>query len=140
MKIRAVKKADLKNVEKLLNLPELKKATGDNISAEILSNYIDKKYFLLAEENKKIIGTIMGERLRNGGLSLWFFVVKKNAREKGVGSALIDKLEKNMISEKRDWIILYAPAKSLKTIKFYKKRGYNKGITCVEFLKYLDKK
>lgn len=140
MKIRSANKSDMKNVEKLLNLPELKMATGENISAKILSGYIDKKYFLVAEENKEIIGTVMGEKLRNGGLSLWYLAVKKDAREKGVGSALIDKIEKNMISEKRDWIILYAPIKNQKTIKFYKNRGYSKGIIHVEFLKYLDKK
>lgn len=136
MIIRPAVKSDMKNVEKLLRLPELSTATGQYLSAKVISGYIDKMYFLVAEENKEVIGTIIGERLKNNGIMIWMFVVKKEIREKGVGSALLKKFENNMSTEKRDWAILYAPAKSIKSINFYKKRGYNKGKLHVEFLKF----
>ena len=138
MQIRAAKKSDLKNVEKLFCLPELAKATGEFLSVETLANYIDDKFFLAAEEAGEIIGAMFGERLKNAGLILWEFAVKESARGRGVGSALLDAFESNMAFENRTWVILYAPARSPKTINFYKKRGFNKGKLHVEFLKFFD--
>lgn len=114
-------------------------ATGKYLSAEILSEYIDERYFLVAEENNEVIGAMFGEPLKSEGLMFWEFAVKESDRGRGIGSALLDMFEKNMISEGRTWMILYAPEKSPKTIQFYEKRGYSKGKVHIEFQKFFDK-
>ncbi|MFC1720942.1 GNAT family N-acetyltransferase [Patescibacteria group bacterium] len=139
MQIRSATKSDMKDVEKIFKLPELSTATGEYLSAETLSKYMDEKYFLVAEDEGNIIGAMFGERLKNDGAMLWEFAVEESARGKGIGSALLDVFEKNMISESRRWVILYAPVKNPKTINFYEKHKYSKGKLHVEFLKYLNK-
>lgn len=138
MKIRPAKKTDMKSVEQLLSLPELSTATGEYLSADILSGYVDDLYFLIAEKNSEIVGAIFGERLKNNGFMLWEFAVKKEFRGQGIGSALLKKFETNLASENRKWMILYAPAKSPQTINFYQKHGYNKGKSHIEFIKFFD--
>lgn len=138
MKIRPAVEADIDDIEKILNLPELAMPNGGCFSAEMLRDRLDERYFLVAEENDGIIGAIFGEPLKSNGMLIWEFAVKENSRGKGVGSELLAALEKNMGSGGITWAVLYAPKKSLKVMDFYDKRGYKKGNTYVEFLKFLD--
>ncbi|MFH0779804.1 MAG: GNAT family N-acetyltransferase [Parcubacteria group bacterium] len=135
MQIRAATESDLGKVEKLFSLPELAEANGEYCSAEILADYIDEKFFLVAEDAGGIIGALFGERLKGAGMLLWVFAIEEGMRGKGVGTALLTNFENNMALENRTWIMLYAPAQSPKTIRFYENRGYQKGKPQIEFLK-----
>lgn len=133
-KIRPVMKKDLKNVVKIFHIPEFKLAYGEYLDNKIYSKYLDSKYFLLAQKENKIIGAIMGERLRADGAVIWYIAVKKEYRKLGIGSKLLDKFEKNHFNSKGKWIMLYAVPKT-RLSKFYKKHSYSKGQDYIEFAK-----
>ena len=59
MYIRPATKDDMANIELLFRLPELVIATGEYLSEDILINYLDDKFFLVAEENGSIIAAIL---------------------------------------------------------------------------------
>lgn len=138
IKIRSAQKTDLKAGEDLLKIPELAMADGNYINSNILQEHLDEKYFLIAEEDRKILGIIFGEPLRCHDVMIWEFVISKSKRNKGIGSALLKKFEKNAVEDNKKWSILYAPAKSSRTLEFYKKRNYSKGILNFEHRKILS--
>ncbi len=138
MNIRPATQSDMKRVEEIFSLPELATPTGDYLSAELLSDYLDEKFFLVAEDSDKVIGALFGERLKNKGIMLWLFAVDSNLQGKGIGNSLLNEFENNMRSEDIEWIMGYAPDKNVQTLKFYKDRGFNIGKTYVEFLKFLQ--
>lgn len=137
MKIRPAIHSDMKRVEELFSLPELATPNGDYLSAELLFDYLDEKFFLVAEDSDKIVGALFGERLKNKGIMLWLFAVDSNLQGKGIGNSLLNEFENNMRSEDIEWIMGYAPDKNVQTLKFYKDRGFNMGKTYIEFLKFL---
>lgn len=137
MNIRPCQKRDLAQCEEIFNLPELYTASGKNLSAEFIVNYLNDKYSLVAEENDQIIGAIYGEPLRAGGLAIWVLAVADNQRGQGVGSALLKKFEDNARADGKKWTVLYAPAKSDKTVKFYKQHSYYIGQGYLECAKDL---
>lgn len=133
MEIRPCIKADLAQCENIFNLPELADISGDKLSAKYLESLLNKKYFLVAEEGNKILGAIYGEPIKTGGIMIWYLAVLSSYRRKGIGHKLIEKFEKNAISDNKSWVILYAPAESDATLDFYKKHNYaigNKFIEC----------
>ena len=138
MKIRPAIHSDKKRVEELFSLPELATPNGDYLSAELLFDYLDEKFFLVAEDSDKIVGALFGERLRNKGIMLWLFAVDSKLQGKGIGNSLLNEFENNMRSEDIEWIMGYAPDKNVQTLQFYKNRGFNIGKTYVEFLKFLQ--
>ena len=137
MKIRAAQKSDLKQCEKIFHIPELRESNGEYLNAKFFSYYLDKKYFLVAEKNKTIIGAIFGEPLKGNGVILWSFAVKEKYRGKGIGKALLAKFEHNAKQDGRRWISIYS-ANNEKTLKFYTNSHYYKGNVNVQLLKILD--
>jgi ribosomal protein S18 acetylase RimI-like enzyme len=135
--IRPCIKDDLKQCEAIFNLPELSDTTGDNLSAKYLENFLDEKYFLVAEEENKVLGAIYGEPLKTDGVMLWSIAVLSSCRGKGTGHSLLEAFEKNAIADKKKWIILHAPAEKEATIDFYKKHNYTMGNNFTEFAKDL---
>lgn len=137
MNIRPCQKEDLAQCEEIFNLPELYTASGKNLSAEFIVNYLNDKYFLVAQEAGKIVGAIYGEPLKAGGAVVWAFGVLSNWRGQGIGSALLKAFEDNARADDRHWTVLYAPAKSDKTVKFYKQHSYYIGQGYLECAKDL---
>ena len=140
MKISPAKEIDLAKIEMLFHLPELSSVKGEYLSVDELSNYLDEKYFLVAEDKGKIIGAIFGESLRGDGVILWMFAVSKLERGQGTGKNMMKQFEKNAMKDKKSWIILYAPADKDKTLNFYEARSFSKGKPHFEFLKELGGK
>ena len=86
----------------------------------------DKEFNFRAEENGEIIGTASGKYVA-GVIYIDAIIVAKDKRDKGVGSALMKKIEefgkksgahKSWLITGKDWI---------KTNNFYKKLGFSKG-------------
>ena len=138
MKIRAAQKSDLKECEKIFHIPEMKESDGEYLDAKFLSYYLDKKYFLVAEEDNTIIGAIFGEPLKGKGIIVWDFVVKKKYRGNGIGKALLAKIEHNAKQDGLEWIMLYS-TNNKQTLEFYTNSHYNKGTKYVEFLKNIKR-
>lgn len=114
-------------------------ATGEYYTKAFLKEYLDKNFFLIAENNHKVIGCIFGEMVRGKGAIVWVIVVSEKRRGSGTGSKLLKAFEKHCKNLKIQWIILYAPQNKNKTCEFYQKHQFNKGIASVEFVKELRK-
>lgn len=138
MQIRNAELKDLSKCVELLHLPEFVFSDGDYPDLEYLKIYFGAGLFFVAEENSEIIGCIFGEKMRGKIAMLWYFVVDKDQRSKGVGQKMISHFENECKKQNVEWITLYSPATSLKSLKFYEKMGYNKGKAHVEFDKQLE--
>jgi len=66
MLIRSAKIEDLTAVEKLLNVPEFRFPDGEFPALDFLKIYLDEDFFLVAEDDGKLIGAIFGEPLKGG--------------------------------------------------------------------------
>lgn len=135
MIIRAAEKKDFKAISKMGKLKEFQNL--EYFEPWYLKNFLDDNFFLVAEEDKKIRGFLMAEPLKSRGIMLWFMVVDKTLRSKGIGSKLIKKFETNCKKNKINWVLLHSPAKSKKAQKFYKNTGYEKALEVVEYVKLL---
>jgi len=135
MNIRSCKTSDLKKCEDLCNSPELFYPNGGHFTAGHLKNFLSKKYFLVAEEDNKVIGLIFGEKLKAGGSIVWIVVVDKKYRGKKIGSKLLKEFEKNAKQDGCTWIVLYAATKNKNTVEFYKKHKYDIGKKYIECAK-----
>ncbi|MEK7559505.1 MAG: GNAT family N-acetyltransferase [Patescibacteria group bacterium] len=137
MKIRHATKKDLKACEALGKIDEFKLPDGRFMKAQWLEAYLDPDYYLILEEEGKIIGFIAGEELRGNGMLLMFLVIDKKVRNRGLGSMLLEDFEKRIEKRGITWVLLYGPTFNKKTLDFYEKHGYAKGDTYHEFLKEL---
>lgn len=137
MKIRACKATDLKQCENLCNIPELLYPSGGNFSVSHLKQLLNNKYFLVVEDDHKIIGAIFGEKLKAGGSIVWVIVVSKEYRNKKIGSKLLKEFEKNAKGDNCQWTVLYATTKTKKAVEFYKKHRYDIGQKFIECAKDL---
>lgn len=135
MKIRPCKKADLLACEDLCNSPELFYPNGGHFTVDHLKRLLSDKYFLVAEDGKKVVGLIFGEKLKAGGSIVWVIVVNKKFRGQGIGKKLLKEFEKNAKANGCHWTVLYAATKDKKTIEFYKKQKYDIGQKYIECAK-----
>ena len=137
IKIRSARREDLLSCEKIGKVKEFKVSTGDYFKVNYIKYYLSKDFFLVAEENKKIIGFIIAEKIRAKGATIWYIAVSQEKRGRGVGQRLIQEFEKRSKRKGIEWIILYCPADNELSKNFYKKSGYNKQEHLVEFEKFL---
>ncbi len=135
MIIRGATEKDLPCCESLLKLPEFEFYEGGYPDAGFLKNYLEKDYFLVAEEDEKIIGCIIGEPLKANGVIIWYFVIDRKLRGGGIGKMLISAFEKKANENGKEWILLQCPLDSEDSKNFYRKRRYNEGKPMVEFEK-----
>ena len=135
--IRSAINEDLKVCEKLLDSPEFTIADGEKWKVELLKEYIDDNYFLVAELDNKVIGCIIGEKLKMKGSVIWLFVVEDKYRDHGIGSKLIEQFEIRAKAKGAKWILVYASLYDEGTVKFYKKHHFKvgtKNAECIELL------
>jgi ribosomal protein S18 acetylase RimI-like enzyme len=134
MLIRPATKEDIMQCVKILHEPYFQFPEGGYPNKQFVSNYLDKDFFLVAVEGKKVIGLIFGEKIKGKMIFLWYFAVQKNQRSKGIGKQLISAFEANCKKKKIGWIILMSVAND-KTLNFYRKNKFNEGKMHVEFNK-----
>jgi ribosomal protein S18 acetylase RimI-like enzyme len=137
MNIRKVETKDLDKCIELLHLPEFMFPNGQFPDLDYLKIYFDSGLFFVAEKDSKVLGCIFGEKMLGGIAMLWYFAVDPDFRGLGIGKEMIYYFEKECKKQNIEWIVLYSPTKSPKSLKFYEKMGYNKGNSYVEFNKEL---
>jgi ribosomal protein S18 acetylase RimI-like enzyme len=134
IRIRQARREDLRKCARILHTKELAGANDWYPTANVLKRCMGK-YFLVAEENGKTAGCIVVEPLRNGVIG-WWFAVAEGARGRGVGSALLDAIERTAKKDGKYFFLIYSKVGS-KALRFYRKRGYESGQDYTELIKRL---
>ncbi len=80
--------------------------------------------FLVADENKKVIGFIIGVKTLDDIIRIPMLAVTENYRRKNIGSKLIFKLLEIINRENINKIELEVKTNNLAAINFYKKHGF----------------
>lgn len=95
----------------------------------------DNNYYLLgARENGKLVGTLMGIICYDLSINCQPFlvvenvVVKKEARERGIGKKLMEYMEKEAVLKDCYYSMLLSASKRLEAHIFYEKNGYKRDI------------
>lgn len=135
MQIEKLKKQEIPQ------LLELYKELADYENSVAMSEQIFDKinsdenyYFLVAKENDKIIGTVMGIICYSIPVSSMPFmvvenvVVKKEYREKGVGKKLFKQHDIIAMDNNCAYSFLVSGEKRKEAHKFYLKQGYNEPV------------
>lgn len=134
IKIRRGEFSDIKDCIPLSRTPEFSiKDLPEKEINNYIKEFLKKGIFLIAEENKKVKGYLIAEKMLNNHLWIDGIVVDKKERGKGIGKRLLSHLKK---IKKNKRFYLMAPQKNKKTINFYEKFGMKKGDKFIEF--YLD--
>lgn len=137
IKIRPAKIEDCKSCHELSKVPELRTPHKDEPPLYWFQNIVKEKQILLvAEENKKIIGFIMGERIVCDWTALHLLAVNPYYRSKGIGRKLIEAYEKECRKRKLHGILTYVHS-NIQTINFFKRNKYSLGSTVIEAIKEL---
>ena len=132
--MRQARQDDLKACAKILHTKEVAGASDWYPTPGVLKRCMGK-YFLVAEEDGRILGCSVVEPLKHGVIG-WWFAVAKGARGKGVGSALMDALERSAKRDGKYFFLVYSKVGS-KAVQFYRKRGYAVGQNFTELIKQL---
>ncbi len=102
-------------IEWYLNLTSLDKSDEELLEAFYIS---DKTIFYVAEDNKKIIGYIKGNKNKIGNL-----FVLGSSHKKGIGKKLVELLEKEARKQNSKEIRIRS---SIYAVPFYQRIGYKK--------------
>lgn len=139
MKIRKATIKDCEACFELSKVKELLTATGEPIPLSYFKDIVKgKTIFLVAEEGKKIIGYSTADILP-GKVALGMLLsVNPEYQNKGIGKALVQKIEQECRKRKIKYLLGYAPKSNKKTLTFHKKLGFNFGEDVVEILKKLE--
>ena len=132
--IRQARQEDLKECARVLRTRELAGASNWYPTARVLRGCLGK-YFLVAENEGRILACSVVEPLKHGVIG-WWFAVRKDARGKGVGSALMNELERTAKEDGKHFFLIYSKVRT-KAVEFYRKRGYEKGQDFTELIKGL---
>lgn len=134
MKIRLATLRDCKQCAELSRIEELKPALGGFIPERYFRCFVDKdKLFLVAEENKKIIGYILGEPMKGRVAYIGLLTVVKEKRGQGLGQRLVNKFREQCDRKRLNYLLLYAPKSNKKTIGFYQRCGFTRGKEYIHF-------
>ncbi|MGD1002541.1 MAG: GNAT family N-acetyltransferase [Candidatus Brocadiia bacterium] len=132
--IRQARREDLRECARVLHTRELAGASNWYPTARVLSGCLGK-YFLVAEREGGILACSVVEPLKRGVIG-WWFAVRKDARGQGVGSALMDELERTAKKDGKYFFLVYSKS-GTRAVEFYRKRGYSKGQDFTELIKGL---
>lgn len=132
--IREARQKDLRQCATVLHTKEVAGASNWYPTPRVLRGCLGK-YFLVAEEDGRVLGCSVVEPLKRGVIG-WWFAVRKDARGKGVGSALLNELERTAKEDGKYFFLIYSKVGS-KAIHFYRKRGYESGQDFTELIKQL---
>ncbi len=124
--IRSAKENDLSYCVELLHTLEFKFPDGDFPDINYLKIYLDDDFFLVAEDQGKIIGCIFGEPLKGGLAIIWYFIVNESYRGQGIGKQLYEEYEKRIKIKGVEWLVVYVNHNE-KALNFYIKQGHNVG-------------
>lgn len=121
-KVRKANKKDEKIVERFRSREWYK------FNKEQGYSWDQKKYSLIALENKKLIG-FAKFKITGGASYLNELIVSKEFRGKGIGNLLIKRFEEFSKNKGCHVVYLETSNKHKTALKFYKKQGYKKVAT-----------
>ncbi len=125
------------------SLMDKKSDIDDIIEKFSLMKKNDNYILIVAEENNKVVGTVMGVVCPtmlsnfNAFLVVESLIVDKNCRGKGVGKAMLLELETRAKSMNCSYLILVSGSHRKEAHKLYEAMGYAKD-GAKGFRKYID--
>ncbi len=135
VEIRTAKAEDCKRCAELSKIEELRPAGSDFISEEYFHIFVDEdEMFLVAEDEGKIVGYILGEPMKGSIAHLGLLTVKSNLRGKGIGRELVEAFRRKCDEKGLNFILLYAPTFNKRTLDFYRRCGFKEGKEHLQFL------
>lgn len=133
--IRKAANRDVVAVRKIAKVPGLTNPSGEVPRATWFKAQIRAGIFLVAENNKKVVGFVLGEKLLGTAVMIWMIGVTKAFRGAGIGKALMLAFEKECAKLHRDVFVAYAYAKNPIIVKMLRKYGFSQGQLYYEFIK-----
>tara|TARA_Y100000310_G_C20464024_1_gene706721 strand:+ start:388 stop:801 length:414 start_codon:yes stop_codon:yes gene_type:complete len=124
-----IRKAELKDCdecEKISNIEEFRLPNGRLPNSKSFEQSLNQ-IFLVAEEENKILGLILGNKLPPDCVYLDLIVIHENFRGKGIGKKLLDAFRKELKEKGFDHYFLVSPSFNKDTLNFYKKNGLIEG-------------
>jgi len=115
-----IRKCEKEDIEKILEIEQ--KSFEYPYSREIFEDYISNEFFLLAEEDSKIIGYILAERREEDGVIVSIAVSPDN-RLQGIGTSLMEAIQKKM-NVRRFFLIVRESNRGAQI--FYDNLGFSK--------------
>lgn len=102
---------------------------------------VNKKYCLLPPKKIFFFGVFSRNKLlayakielRGGVMEIRDILVKNELTNNGIGSELIDYIEKWAIKNKCKKVVLKVPSVFIKTIKFYRNKRYKKDVVLSKY-------
>lgn len=132
------------NIDEYEMVLELWKATGlilrpgDDLEGIKLKLQRDPDLFLVAEESQEIIGTVMGAwDGRRGWIN--HLAVKPDHQRRGIGSALVQEVERRLVTKGARKANAQVYQWNAKSIEFFKAVGYEVHSDLIMIGKYLNK-
>ncbi len=120
-----IRKCEEEDLEKIL---VIERTSFDYpYSREIFEDYVNSDYFIVAEQDSKIIGYVLGEEREEEGVIV-SIAVSPAHRLRGVGTSLMKKIQRKM-DVNRFFLIVRESNREAKI--FYDKLGFSK-ITKIE--------
>jgi ribosomal protein S18 acetylase RimI-like enzyme len=111
---------------------------GDDLEGIKTKLQRDPDLFLVAEENQEMIGAVMGAwDGRRGWIN--HLAVKPEHRRKGVGSALIQELERRLVAKGAKKVNAQIYKWNTRSFEFFKSVGYEAHSDLVMIRKHLKK-
>ena len=111
------------------NLPEWFNENG----IKAIKEDLEKEETFIILDNEKVLGFITVKPLNKDSLEILWLAIKREFRGKGLGTKLLDFIEKwakkqgfKVISVKTSGDLSYKPYEE--TRKFYEKKGFNKSL------------
>ena len=100
----------------------------------------DDEMFIVAEEEGKIVGYILGEPMKGNVAYVGFLTVSEEMRGKGVGKMLVEAFRKRCDEKGLTFLFLFAPKWNENTLAFYNSCGFTKGREFVHFAEVREKR
>ena len=133
--IRKAILSDLPACLKLMQHDNLRDAAGEYPTEEYVTAFIGGAGFIVAMNNDKIVGLVMGEKINMGGFLLHYLI---SDPEYQVGKKILDYLFNYLIINKYKFILGYANANDTGLLNLYERKyGCAVGRPLCEILKEL---
>jgi ribosomal protein S18 acetylase RimI-like enzyme len=138
MEIRKATIKDCKVVRELCKTPGLLTPFGNLPKLWWIEAFIkEKQMFFVAEEDKNIIGFVMGERLTGNIGYISMISVRKEFQGKGLGKILMKCIEEECKRRKFRAISLFGYRRNKRAINLFEGEHFKEGQAYEEFIKFL---
>ena len=124
MRIREFRIEDYPVVRELWQAASLELRPGDEIEDIKLKLQRDPDLFLIAEENDRIVGSVIGGWDGRRGW-IYHLAVSPNYQRKRIGAGLIDELEKRLVAKGAKMVNAQIHKLNTNSSTFFKAIGYD---------------